>query len=53
MKLDVNKLSDKDLREFINNEELLFEEEIQLEKQDNKVKKKKLQHRSTKRIMRR
>lgn len=52
MKLDVRNLTDSDLREFIHNDELLFEEEKQLERQDIKTKKKKIQHKNIKRIMR-
>ena len=52
MKIDVNHLNNKNLRDFIDDEETLFEEEIQLERRDNKKKKKKILERNTKRTMR-
>lgn len=52
MKLDVSKLSDVDLEEYIKNNLSLFEEEL-LDKEDIKKKKKKMEHKNTKRIMRR
>lgn len=53
MKLDVTRLSDLEIKEFINNDEVLFEEEAQLEKRDNKNKKKKILHKNTRKIFRR
>ena len=53
MKLDVTKLSDRELKEFIEDDEILLEEEAQLEKRDNKKNKKKILHKNTRKIFRR
>ena len=52
MKLDVKNLNNKELRDFIDDGELLYEEEV-LEKRDAKNRKKKIQHKNTRRMMKR
>jgi len=48
----VKNLNNKELRDFIDDGELLYEEEV-LEKRDAKNRKKKIQHKNTRRMMKR